>query len=161
MQGTLIKLDEPKQYIRCTITDINGAETTTDYEIWRNRINDINKDSGIELKNGDMIDFNLKHVEQFPYVFAYPFISNESGVYSTTSSDLPVQKKTKKKWRVQLIFAGFPVDEDIVICDGYDTSSSGYYYFYDHDNERRRTILKQTPINRTIIDEIEEIEIEY
>ena len=145
--------------LRYVVNNDDGTETITNYEITPKRIEDLIR-QGNDLKENDELEFNIKKVEYFPYVYAHPFIPNYSNTYSTHSNEIPVNVKKVTKIRIRLQFAGFGYNKDFVTCDGWDANSSGYYYFYDKDENNHRIILKLCPINRTIIESIENIEIE-
>lgn len=118
-----------------------------------NRINDLNR-VGTYLQNMQEVDFQIENTHEFPYRWAVPYIESEE---KTT----PISKKRIiKKKRITLWLSGFHTDEIDIECESYDTSSSGYWYFYDRDKEGTRIYVGAYPINRTIIHQIEEIEVE-
>jgi len=123
-------------------------------EVRPNRIDDLNR-VGVHLQNMSEVDFQIENTHEFPYRWAVPYIESNS---QTTS--IP-KKKLYKKLRITLWLSGFHTDEVDIECDRYDASSSGYYYFIDRESNNGETkYLGCYPIERTIIHNIENIEVE-
>ena len=117
------------------------------------------KKGGYEFFDGKEVKFNIVTINSFPYRVAW--IENDEEVIDNKIEEPPKpQKKLKKKIKVTLLYSGFKRDKDTVICDGWECSSNRYFYFYDRDEYRNTTYLKVCPTERTIVDKIEEIEVE-
>lgn len=125
------------------------------------RIDDLNR-VGTYLQVNSEVDFVMEEVSHFPYRYAVPFVNRNT---VTTDGPTPTMhvppKRTKKQYKITLWLVGFPTDEVEVICDEWDSNSSGYFYFYDNKENGRRKLLCYYPIQRTAFHEIEEVETEY
>lgn len=119
------------------------------------RIHDLNA-VGNDLKENDVVEFIIEATHEFPYQWGIPVI-NPNGEVPTVASQL----KYKEQYKIQLWLSGFPTDDHEIICDGYDTNSSGYWYFYNNNENGGRTYLGAFPISRTAIYEIEKIQTQY
>ena len=122
-------------------------------EVSPGRIDDLNR-VGTFLQNMEEVDFKIEHTDNFPYRWAVPYVPSKEITFTTPKKNLV------KKKRITLWLSGFHTDEIEIDCESYDTSSSGYWYFYDRDKEGNRVYIGAYPINRTIIHQIEEIEVE-
>jgi hypothetical protein len=118
------------------------------------RIEQLNR-NGNNLQDMDEVEFEIETTSEFPYQWAVPIIKGD-----VKTESVP-QKKTYKKFRINLILSDFPIDEEEIVCDAYDTNSHGYWYFYDDEsNGGKRKYLGAYPIERTIIHKIENITVE-
>jgi hypothetical protein len=124
------------------------------------RIDDLNR-VGAYLKVGELVEFIVENTEQFPYYWAVPLATSLDDNNLPKPTSLPVKRRTKKQFRLQLLLSGFGTDDLEIVCDGYDCSSSGYYYFYDNKESGGRYMIGYFPVSRTAIHQIEEIETEY
>jgi hypothetical protein len=123
-------------------------------EVRPNRIEQLNR-NGNNLQNLDEVEFEIETTSEFPYQWAVPVIKGNVKTESVS------QKKTYKKFRINLILSDFPIDEEEIICDAYDANDRGYWYFYDDEsNGGRRNYIAAYPIERTIIHKIETITVE-
>jgi hypothetical protein len=123
-------------------------------EVQPNRIVHLNG-VGIHLQDMDEVEFQIETTDVFPYQWAVPVVD------SNVKTEVVPEKKTYKKYKLSLLLSGFYIDEEEIICDGYDTHSNGYWYFYeDNTNGGRRKMLGCYPIERTIIHKIETITVE-
>ena len=63
-----------------------------------------------------------------------------------------------KKKKFNIIVIAPPSDyEREIICDGMDFNA-GAYYFYNIDQDNRRQIICYYPVDRTMIDSVEDID---
>lgn len=150
MKGRLVYI-EPKD---TWVVEFKEDDRDVFLEVRPNRINDLNR-VGTYLQNLQEVDFQIENTYEFPYRWAVPFVLTEEG-------PTPIQqRKTVKKKRITLWLSGFHTDEIDIECDEYDTSSTGngYWYFYNNVNGSRKYVGAY-PISKTIIHEIEEIEVE-
>jgi hypothetical protein len=123
-------------------------------EVRPNRIVHLNS-VGINLQDMDEVEFQIETTDVFPYQWAVPVVDGK------VKTEVVPQKKTYKKFKLSLLLSGFYIDEEEIICDGYDASERGYWYFYDDNtNEGRRKYVAAYPIERTIIHKIETITVE-
>lgn len=123
-------------------------------EVRPNRIDDLNR-VGVHLQNMSEVDFHIENTHEFPYRWAVPYV--ESNLQTTS---IP-KKKLYKKLRITLWLSGFHTDEVDIECDRYDASSNGYYYFIDRESNNNETkYIGCYPVERTIIHNIENIEVE-
>ncbi len=126
------------------------------------RIDELNA-VGTHLQVNSEVDFVMKETHSFPYRYAVPIV-NPNGLFDEsqrTSTMYAPTKRTKKQFKITLWLVGFPTDEVEVICDAYDSNTSGgYWYFYDEVNGKRNYLCSY-PISRTAFHEIETIETEY
>ena len=157
MKGTLLHTD--KGWF------ISYEENNQTYiiDVKPGRIDDLNR-VGTYLQVNSEVDFVMEEVPYFPYRYAVPFINKGTvttdGPTPTSTMYVP-PKRTKKQVKITLWLVGFPSDEVEVICDHWDSSSSGYFYFYDDTESGGRKIICMYPVERTAFHEIEEIETEY
>ena len=123
-------------------------------EVRPGRIDDLNR-VGTHLQNMQEVDFHIENTHEFPYRWAIPYVESKDKPTSIQ------QKKTVKKKRITLWLSGFHTDEIDVECDAYDTSSTGggYWFFYNNRNGGR-DYVGAYPISKTIIHQIEEIEVD-
>jgi hypothetical protein len=156
MKGTLIHNDKG-----WFISHKDGEMGTFIIDVRPNRIEELNS-VGTYLKVGSEVDFVLEETHSFPYRYAVPIINQNTEFDGPLSNLTTVPPKRKKKqYKITLWLVGFPSDEVEVICDEWDSNSSGYFYFYDNKENGRRKVLCYYPIERTAMHEIEEIETEY
>ena len=123
-------------------------------EVRPGRIDDLNT-VGTFLQKGTVVDYQIENIFNFPYQWAVPYVEKEG-------EETPiVERKLKEKLQITLYYSGFPkIERDVVVCDGWDCSGSGYYYFYDSDEYRDKTYLRITPIDKTLIYGIKKIKVE-
>lgn len=157
MQGTLQRAGD-KWFIL-----YSDDENLVKLDVKPNRINDL-ASVGVFLNDGDVVEFNVIEITDFPYRCAVPVVNrdNENNplITATTINSVTVRTKTQK--RIELFFSGFDeITEKTIVCDGYDNNSSGYWYFYNRDENNNRSYLFASPITKTIFNSIEEIETEY
>lgn len=116
------------------------------FDIDPNIIND-----DLSSKIGTEVEFEVKNMEYFPYTYAYPKINDNS------LGKPPI--RTKKRKKIILYFSNFyNITEKTIICDKYSYNSVGFYYFY---NDGSDGYIFTCPISRTIINSIEEIDVDY
>lgn len=153
MKGTLYY----DQGTRKWVVEYNDDGRVMIIDVRPGRIDDL-RSVGVELKNEDIVEFQLEDIQEFPYRWAVPIVDLEN---KTIPGPEP-KKKMVKKTRVTLWLSGFYQDEVEIVCTGYDASSTGagYWYFYDRDKNEKRVNLGSYPISRTIIHSVEEIEVE-
>lgn len=130
----------------------NGRNVQLD--VRPHRIEQLNN-NGNHLQDTDEVEFEIESTSDFPYQWAVPVVRGD------VKTELVPQKKKYKKFKLTLLLSGFPIDEEEIICDAYDTNSNGYWYFYDdNSNGGKRKYLGAYPIERTIIHTIENITVE-
>lgn len=150
MKGILLFLPDKQNWV----VEYEEENRKVRLEVRPNRIDELNR-VGTHLRDMQVVDFKLEISEHFPYRWAVPYIESKDNPTPTQ------QKKVVKKKRITLWLSGFCTDEIDIECDGYDTSStgSGYWYFYNNRNGGR-DYVGAYPISKTIIHQIEEIEVE-
>lgn len=153
MKG-ILRFDTPKEEFSVEYLDDSFFERTVSLPVPQDVIERLNR-KGTYLQVGQEVDFEIRNVDHFPYRYAIPYVANE-GEQPTTQSPT---KQFKKKLKMQMWLNGFPEDYHEVICDGYESSSNGYYFFYDMNNGNRK-IIAMFPIERTAIHTIGEVEVE-
>jgi len=130
----------------------NGRNVQLD--VRPHRIEQLNR-NGNHLQEMDEVEFEIESTSDFPYQWAVPLVKGD------VKTEVVPQKKKYKKFKLTLLLSGFSIDEEEIICDSYDTNSSGYWYFYDDEsNGGKRKYLGAYPIERTIIHTIENITVE-
>jgi hypothetical protein len=123
-------------------------------EVRPNRIVHLNG-TGNNLQDLDEVEFDIETISEFPYQWAVPVIRGNA------KTELVPQKKTFKKFKISLLLSGFFIDEEEIICDGYDANDRGYWYFFDDNtNGGKRKYVGAYPIERTIFHKIETITVE-
>lgn len=136
--------------------EVEDGNRLVELEVRPNRIDDLNR-VGTYLKNGDEVNFQIEHMEYFPYRWAVPYVEEKENI--------PIIAKRKKKVYVITVYvSGFAFDDEEITCDGYDVNSSGYWYFWNYENNDtsgRRIYLGAYPISRTILHKIEQQEVEF
>lgn len=152
MKGRLVYI-EPKD---TWVVEFKEDGRDVFLEVRPNRIDDLNR-VGTYLQNLQEIDFQIENTHEFPYRWAVPYVKQEN---EEEKSITEPKKKMVKKKRVTLWLSGFHTDEVEIDCEGYDCSSSGYWYFHDKDERGNRIYLGAYPVGKTIINQIEEIEVE-
>lgn len=151
MKGVL-KYFEPKEI---WYVEYEEDGRTIKLDVRPGRINELNH-VGNHLQVDNVVDFVVEDTHEFPYRWAVPIIN--PNVLAPTA---PPQVRYKEQYKIQLLLSGFSEDEHEIICDGYDTNSSGYWYFYNNNQNGGRTYLGAFPIGRTAIYEIEKIQTQY
>lgn len=150
MKGRLVYI-EPKD---SWVVEFKEDGRDVFLEVRPGRIYDLNC-VGTFLQNMQEVDFHIENTHEFPYRWAVPYVASESNTKPEP------KKKTIQKKRITLWLSGFHTDEIEIECDKYDASSSGYYYFIDRESNNGETkYIGCYPVNRTIIHEIKEIEVE-
>ena len=130
----------------------NGRNVQLD--VRPNRIEQLNR-IGNNLQDTDEVEFEIETIGDFPYQWAVPIVKDKA------KTEVVPEKKKYKKFKLTLLLSGFPIDEEEIICDGYDANDRGYWYFYDDNtNGGKRKFLAAYPIERTIIHQIETITVE-
>lgn len=150
MKGVLYFDESSKKWV----VEYNEDGRTILIDVRPGRIDDLNR-VGVYLQNLHEVDFHIENTHEFPYRWAVPYVASESNTKPEP------KKKTIQKKRITLWLSGFHTDEIEIECDKYDASSSGYYYFIDRESNNGETkYIGCYPVNRTIIHEIKEIEVE-
>lgn len=156
MQGTLQRAGD-KWFIL-----YSDNENLIKLDVKTNRINDL-ASVGVFLNDGDVVEFNIIEISDFPYRLAVPVVNNienNSLITATTINNVTIRTKTQK--RFELFFSGFDeITKKTIVCDGYDNSSNGYWYFFNRDENNNRNYVFASPISKTIFNSIEEVETQY
>ena len=155
-KGTLIEQIKD----RWIVSYINDDNSNVYVDVQPGRITEL-KQVGTTFKDGDEVEFKIKHSESFPYIFAIPIVRRVSFNTDAPGPTTPVKsKKIIKKTKYTLFLSGFHISKTEITCEGMDTSERAYFYFYDYDKDSRRKYVGLYPIDKTIIHNIQEIEIE-
>lgn len=108
---------------------------------------------------GETIEFDIKHVDHFPYTVAKICLPERPA--SMMQPPPPPPKKKIKRWRVSIsLFGSKYVHEYEIECDNYEnTMGNTMWGFYETKNNRSRAIAYY-PMNITAITKVEPFEVE-